>query len=83
MAEDGLWAMGLGAALLLYGLCHPTAADGRPRRRRKLCGLCGGSLFVLGVLFVCTPQPFGGMVLWLWGGGAVSLLLAHEWLSPP
>lgn len=82
MGHDGLWAMGLGAALLLYGICRLAEAIGRRRRRCKLCALWGGGLFVLGVLFVCSPQPWGGVVLWIWGGVAVGALLFNEWLSP-
>ena len=80
---DGLWGMAAGAALLLSGLylmrLQPTP---RRRRRIKLFLLGGGCLFVLGVLFVCCPQPWGGILLWLWGGGTALLLGAHEWLSP-
>ncbi|MBQ8683122.1 MAG: hypothetical protein IJ518_01230 [Clostridia bacterium] len=80
--NEGLWAMAAGGGLLLYGLCRWATATGRCRRRCKLCGLWGGSLFVLGMLFVCAPQPWGSVVLWLWGGLTFGTLLLHELVSP-
>lgn len=80
---SGLWGMAIGAVLLLYGLCYLLPrATGRQLRRARLCALGGGSLFVLGVLFVCCPQPWGGWLIWLWCGGTAVVLAAHEWLSP-
>ncbi|MBQ9859506.1 MAG: hypothetical protein IJO76_02365 [Clostridia bacterium] len=80
---DGLWGMALGAAMLLYGLCRlQSDSTGRRRRRVRLCLTGGGCLFVLGVLFVCCPQPWGAPLIWLWSGGTAVVLVAHEWLSP-
>ena len=80
--SDGLWGMALGAVLLLAGMYGLRRQAGRrSRRRTKLCLLCGGCLFVLGVTFVCCPQGWGGNLLWLWGGGTALLLGGHEWLS--
>ena len=80
---DGLWGMAMGAALLLYGLCRlQSCTAGRRRRRVRLCLTGGGCLFVLGVLFVCCPQPWGAPLIRLWCGGTVAVLIAHEWLSP-
>lgn len=81
--DSGLWGMALGAALLLYGLCRlQTCTAGRPRRRVRLCLLGGGCLFVLGVLFVCCPQPWDALLIHLWSGGTALALITHEWLSP-
>lgn len=81
--DGGVWGMAAGALLLLYGLCrlYPEG-NGRRQRRARLCLLCGGCLFVLGVLFVCCPQRWGSAILWGWGGVSAFLLCAHEWLSP-
>ena len=67
--SDGLWGMTAGALLLLGGLYHLRLRPSpRRRRRTKLFLLCGGCLFVLGMLFVCCPRPESTPLLWGWGG---------------
>ncbi len=79
---SGLLAMLLGAALLLYGLCCVSSSHAAPKRHRRgrLSLLGGGSLFVLGVLFVCCPQPWGTTLLLIWSISTVVGLIAHELL---
>ena len=81
--SEGLWGLTAGIALLTAGLLFLLSGkNGRRHRRARLCLLCGGCLFVLGVLFLCCPAARSGTLLGPWGGGTVALLGAHEWLSP-
>lgn len=74
---SSLWAMGIGALLLLYGL-KETA----PARQRQACVIGGGCLFVLGVLFAANPQPWSHTVLWLFAGSTLVLLLFQRLFAP-
>lgn len=80
--EEGLWAMGFGGALLIGGLCLLPFSDSRRQQQRRLCLLWGGSLLALGLLFACTPMPWGGPLLWGSGCLAAGMLAAHALLSP-
>lgn len=76
----GILLMGIGACQLVYNLRHPPKEKAAAVRQRRFIGMaCSGGLFLLGTLLTGNPKT-NGLLLSLWGGGAVLLLLTQWWI---
>lgn len=74
--------MAIGACQLVYNLRHPPKEETTAAHRRHLIGtVCSAGLFLAGTLLTGNPHT-NGLLLSLWGGGAVLLLLTQWWIHP-